>query len=93
MLLVSYNARKEEAKLKNININELNKTFKNIIDSVIKYNEVVKVNSEKGNVVIISEEDYNGMIATIELSSNPKLKQKILDGKNTKIEDCIDINN
>lgn len=79
--------------MKNININELNKTFKNIIDSVIKYNEVVKVNSEKGNVVIISEEDYNGMIATIELSSNPKLKQKILDGKNTKIEDCIDINN
>lgn len=79
--------------MKNININELNKTFKNIIDSVIKYNEVVKVNSEKGDVVIISEEDYNGMIATIELSSNPKLKQKILDGKNTKIEDCIDINN
>lgn len=79
--------------MKNININELNKTFKNIIDSVIKYNEVVKVNSEKGNVVIISGEDYNGMIATIELSSNPTLKQKILDGKNTKIEDCIDINN
>ena len=31
------------------------------------------------------------MIATIELSSNLKLKQKNLKGKNTKIEECIDI--
>lgn len=75
----------------NTNITSLRKNLYSTIDSVIKYNEVINVSTKDGNAVIISEEDYNNMIATIELSSNQKLKQKLLDGKNTKIEDCIDI--
>ena len=75
----------------NTNITSLRENLDSIIDSVIKYNEVINVSTKDGNAVIISEEDYNNMIATIELSSNQKLKQKLLDGKNTKVEDCIDI--
>ena len=75
----------------NTNITSLRKNLYSTIDSVVKYNEVINVSTKDGNAVIISEEDYNNMIATIELSTNPKLKQKILEGKNTKIEDCISI--
>ena len=75
----------------NTNITSLRKNLYSTIDSVIKYNEVINVSTKDGNAVIISEEDYNNMIATIEFSSNQKLKQKLLDGKNTKITDCIGI--
>lgn len=77
--------------MSNTNITSLRKNLYSTIDSVVKYNEVINVSTKDGNAVIISEEDYNNMIATIELSTNPKLKQKILEGKNTKIEDCISI--
>ena len=75
----------------NTNITSLRENLDSIIDSVIKYNEVINVSTKDGNAIIISEEDYNNMIATIELSSNQKIKQKLPTSKNTKIEDCIDI--
>lgn len=76
----------------NTNITTLRKNLYNTIEVVIKYNEVINVSTKNGNAIIISEEDYNNMIATIELSSNSKLNKKLIDGKNTNIEDCIDIN-
>ncbi len=73
------------------NITTLRIKLSNILDNVVKNNEIVNVNTKNGNAVIISEDDYNGIIVTIELSSNSKLKKKILKGKNTNLEDCIDI--
>lgn len=75
----------------NTNITSLRKNLYSTIDDVIKYNEVVNVSTKDGNAIIISEEEYNNMVATIELSSNPKLKAKIIKGKKTKISDCIKI--
>lgn len=75
----------------NTNITSLRKKLYSTIDDVIKYNEVVNVSTKDGNAIIISEEEYNNMVATIELSSNPKLKEKIIKGKKTKIKDCIKI--
>ena len=41
------------------------------------------------NEVIDSEEDYNGLMETLYLSSIPGMKEKIVEGLNTSIEDCI----
>lgn len=75
----------------NINATSLRKDLFNILDNTIKYNETVNISTKEGNAVIISEEEYNGMIATLELTSNTKLKQKIINGATTPIDDCINI--
>ena len=52
-------------------------------------NTNITVNTKDGNVVIISEEDYNGLMETLYLSSIPGMKEKIVEGLKTPIEDCI----
>jgi PHD/YefM family antitoxin component YafN of YafNO toxin-antitoxin module len=44
---------------------------------------------KNGNAVILSEEDYNGLIETLYLSNMPEVKKSIVDGLNTSIEEYI----
>ena len=74
-----------------INATALRKNLFVILSNAIKYNEIININTKDGNAVILSEEDFNGLIATLELSSDPLLKEKLLKGKNEASEDCIDI--
>ena len=63
------------------NISVLRKDLFNSIDKVIEYNETITVNTKKGNAVIISEEEFNSMIETIYLVSQPGLLEKIKKGE------------
>ena len=63
------------------NVTELRKNLFNTIDNVIEYNDSVIVNTRKGNAVILSEEDYNGMVETIYLLSQKGLLKRIKEGE------------
>ncbi|MDU4277762.1 MAG: type II toxin-antitoxin system Phd/YefM family antitoxin [Finegoldia magna] len=60
-----------------------------MIDKLIKSNEQLKVTTETGNVVVLSESDYNGLMETLRIYSNPKENEKIIEGLNTKLDDCV----
>lgn len=60
-----------------------------ILKQTILFNEPVNINTKDGNAVLISESDYNGMVETLFLSSSPELKEKIISGKNTPLEECV----
>ncbi|MFR2831469.1 MAG: type II toxin-antitoxin system Phd/YefM family antitoxin [Finegoldia magna] len=60
-----------------------------MIDELIKSNEHLKVTTEMGNVVVLSESDYNGIMETLRIYSNPQEKEKIIEGLHTKIDDCV----
>lgn len=44
---------------------------------------------ETGNVVVLSEDDYRGILETLEMNANPVMKQKLLEGKDTPLSECI----
>ena len=67
------------------NISVLRKDLFNSIDKVIEYNEVITVNTKKGNAIIISEEDYNALLETLMLQSDPRVINKIKDAENEDI--------
>lgn len=73
----------------NTNITNLRKNIFDIFENTVKYNEPVNVSTKEGNAIIISEQEYNDLIATFELSSNKKMKEKIIDGLNTSLDDCV----
>ena len=73
----------------NINITNLRKNLFGYISQAVEFNEVINVNTKNGNAVIISEDDYNGLMETLYLSSNPTVKKEILDGMATPVEECI----
>ena len=37
----------------------------------------------------MSEEEYNGLMETLFLSSDPRVKQEIVEGIKTPLEECI----
>ena len=73
----------------NINITNLRKNLFDYINQAVEFNDIINVNTKSGNAVIISESDYNGLMETLYLSSNPATKKEIIDGLKTPVEDCI----
>lgn len=71
------------------NASDFREDVYNILKQTILFNEPVNINTKDGNAVLISESDYNGMIETLFLSSQPELKEKIISGLNTPLEECI----
>ena len=63
------------------NITELRKTLFNTVDSVIRFNEPVQVTTKNGNAVLISEADYEALLETVYLMSQPNLVSKIKEGE------------
>ncbi len=60
-----------------------------MLNTTIKYNEPINISTKDGNAVVLSQEDYEGLMATVELSADPQMKQKILDGLHTSLDDCV----
>ena len=73
----------------NINITNFRDDIYNVLKQTILFNEPVNINTKDGNAVIISESDYNGLMETLYLTSLPNMKEKIIDGLNTPLSDCV----
>lgn len=71
------------------NITKFRKNIFCILENAIKYNEPVNISTKDGNAVVISEDDYNGLMETLMLCSVPGMKDKIIEGLNTPVEDCV----
>ena len=74
----------------NTNATNFRKNIFEILEQTIKFNEPVNISTKDGNAVIISEEDYNGLMETLFITSIPQMEDKIIEGLNTPLEDCVD---
>lgn len=72
----------------NINITNARAELFKLASSCIKYNNVININTKEGNVVMLSEEDYNNLVETLYLAGIPNLLESIVEGVNTPLEDC-----
>jgi len=75
--------------MQNTNITNFRKNVYGILEQTIKFNEPVNISTKDGNAVILSEEDYNGLMETLNLSSVPGMKEKIIEGLNTPLDECL----
>lgn len=72
------------------NITNFRKNAFNYVEQTIRYNEPINICTKDGNAVLLSEEDYSGIMETLYLVSVPGMREKIMDGMNESIEDCVD---
>ncbi len=73
----------------NTNATNFRKNMFNMLEKTIKYNEPINISTKDGNAVLLSEEEYNGLMETLYLSSISGMKEEIIEGMNTPIEECI----
>ena len=74
------------------NVTELRKNLFSTVDSVIKFNEPVQVTTKNGNAILLSEEDYNALLETVYLMSQPGLVSKIKEGEKEKASEMSESN-
>ena len=73
----------------NTNITNFRQNVFDYINQAIEYNDIINVNTKNGNAVIMSEEEYNGIMETLYLSSDPQVSSEKLSGKDTPLSECI----
>ena len=73
----------------NINAMNFRKNLFGMLEQTIRYNEPVTIRTKVGNAVLLSEKDYCSLIETLYLCSTSGLGDKIVEGINTPMEDCI----
>ena len=57
------------------------------VKSAIEYNDIIDITTKDGNAVVLSKEEYNGLIETLYLLSHPKTAEEILTSKNEPAEE------
>ena len=73
----------------NTSITNFRKNIFSMLEQTIKFNEPISVSTKNGNAVILSEKDYNGLMETLYLSSVPAMKEKIIEGLHTPLNECL----
>ena len=72
-----------------INITNFRKNIFNFLENTIKFNEPISISTKEGNAVLISEDEYNGLLETMYLTQDSQVKQEIIKGMKTPISDCL----
>lgn len=91
MYIIMY-IKGDDYEMLNTNITNFRKNIFTLLEQTIKYNEPVNITTKAGNAVIISEEDYNSLLETIYLSSIPQIREQIIEGLNTPLDECLSEN-
>ena len=71
------------------NSTNVRKNIFSLREQTSRYNEPVHILTKDGNAVVLSEEDYNGLMETLYLSSVPDMKEKIIEGLHTPLDECL----
>ena len=75
--------------LKTTTITNFRKNIYGMMENTVRYNEPVNVITKSGNAVILSEQEYNSMVETLYLQSVPGMREKLLAGLNTPLDETI----
>lgn len=77
------------------NIADARINLNSLVEMAIEESEIVNINTKKGNAVLISENVYNALRETLYLLSKTKTKDEIIEGMNTPLVECeeLDWNN
>lgn len=73
----------------NTTVTNLRKNLFAYVNQAITYNDPVHIVTKDGNAVMISEDEYQGLMATMELLSDRPLAQALIAGRNEPLADCV----
>jgi len=66
------------------------RNFLTILDTVIKQGNTISIATDDGAAMLVSQDEWYGMIETLYLQSIPGMKESILEGKATPLDECLD---
>jgi prevent-host-death family protein len=73
---------------KSISVSSTNTNILKIIDETNENNTPIILNGNNNDAVILSLDDWNAIQETLYLNSIPNMRESIIDGLNTPIDEC-----
>jgi prevent-host-death family protein len=61
-----------------------------LLDQVAETHEPVHITGRRGTAVLISEDDWRSIQETLHLLSIPGMRESIVEGMKTPVEDCAE---
>lgn len=71
-----------------ISATDARKLLYKLLDDVAESHEPIQITGKRGSAVLISEEDWRAVQETLYLVSIPGMRESILDGMSTPVEEC-----
>jgi prevent-host-death family protein len=75
--------------MKSINATTARENIYKLIDETNNSHEPISITGKRGNAVLISEDDWNSIQETMYLLNIPGMREEIIKGMETDVEDCI----
>ena len=73
--------------IKQVQLEDVQENFEQIFEDVLVSGGPVKILRDKGNAILVSEEVWRGMTATMNLMSSPGMRESIRSGMREPITD------
>ncbi len=70
-------------------ITNFRKNVYSLVENTVRFNEPVNITTKDGNAVMISEEEYLGLLESLYLTSIPGMKEKLVEGLNTPLSETV----
>ena len=71
-----------------ISVTEARKQLYHLLDELAEPHEPVLIAGKRSSGVLISEEDWRSITETLYLSSVPGMRESILEGMRTPVDEC-----
>ncbi len=75
----------------NVNISNFRENLYQYVKNTVKHNDIININTKDGNAIVLSEEDYNGLIETLYLNGSKKTIEDIKEAENTPQNEKISL--
>lgn len=73
----------------NMNATNLRKNLFSVLEQAVKFSEPVNVSTKDGNAIILNEKDYNSLMETLYVMSDPDIRERIKEVEESPLSDCI----
>lgn len=73
-----------------LNATSARKNFFKLMKDTVTTHEPIYITGKKGNVVVLSEEDFRSMQETLYLSSIPGMRKKIINGLKVPLDELVE---
>ncbi len=73
-----------------LTVTEARANLYKLLDVVTETHEPILITGKRGNAVLVSEEDWRAIEETVYLLGIPGMRESIIEGLNTPVEECID---
>jgi prevent-host-death family protein len=71
-----------------ITATEARSTLYKLLDRVAESHEPIQITGKRGNAVLVAEDDWRAVQETLYLLSMPGMRESIIEGMKTPVEEC-----